>query len=86
MSKQSNINVRTTEALKTDAAQVLATYGLTISEAVRLFLQGVARNKALPAELVMSPQQRREFNDEKLKYNLENRGSTQPALDFINSL
>lgn len=51
----STVLVRTTidEALKSEAASVLASMGLTVSDVVRAVLTRVAREKVLPFEMHM---------------------------------
>jgi DNA-damage-inducible protein J len=44
------VQVRIDKAVKEEAATVLATVGLTVSDAVRLMLTRVAHDKALPFE------------------------------------
>ena len=45
------VRARVDEALKDEAAAVLATMGLTVSDLVRIALTRVAREKALPFEM-----------------------------------
>lgn len=45
------VQARVNSAIKKEAAAVLAEAGLTISDAVRLMLTRVARDKALPFEV-----------------------------------
>ena len=44
------VQARVDSAIKEEAASVLAAMGLTVSDAVRLLLTKVARDKALPFE------------------------------------
>ncbi len=46
------VQTRINEAVKQEAAAVLDHLGLTVSDAVRLLLTRVARDKALPFELL----------------------------------
>lgn len=46
------IQTRVNETVKAQAAEVLEDLGLTVSDAVRLLLTRVARDKALPFELL----------------------------------
>ena len=46
------VQARINGAVKEEAAAVLATMGLTVSDAVRLLLTRVAHDKALPFELL----------------------------------
>lgn len=45
------VRARVDETVKAGATEVLATMGLTISDAVRILLTKVARDKALPFDL-----------------------------------
>lgn len=47
----SMVHVRVDENTKADAAEVLDAIGLTVSDAVRLFLHRVAADQAFPLEL-----------------------------------
>jgi len=48
MASTSMIHVRVDEKIKTEAAETLAPMGLTLSDAVRVFLTRVVADKALP--------------------------------------
>ena len=50
MTTNALVQARIDKKIKKDASIVLATIGLTISDAVRLLLTRVAREKALPFE------------------------------------
>jgi DNA-damage-inducible protein J len=50
MAANALVQTRINEAVKDEAAAVLATMGLTVSDAVRLMLTRVAHDKALPFE------------------------------------
>lgn len=50
MTQNSVVRARIDEATKTEAAAVLATMGLSLSDAFRLLLKRVAAEKALPFE------------------------------------
>jgi DNA-damage-inducible protein J len=52
MANEALVQTRINPAIKAEAAAVLATMGLTISDAVRLMLTRVAHNKELPFELL----------------------------------
>lgn len=57
MTENAVVRARIDEATKTEAAAVLATMGLTLSDAFRLLLKRVAAEKALPFEpLVPNPE------------------------------
>jgi DNA-damage-inducible protein J len=51
MAATSMMHVRVEEALKEEASRVLAQYGLTTSEAVRIFLAAVVKENGLPGGL-----------------------------------
>ena len=50
MAANSIVQARVDETVKQEASVVLATMGLTVSDAVRMLLTRVAREKALPFE------------------------------------
>lgn len=50
MTENAVVRARIDEATKTEAAAVLSTMGLTLSDAFRLLLKRVAAEKALPFE------------------------------------
>jgi DNA-damage-inducible protein J len=50
MTEKSVVRARIDEATKTEAAAVLATMGLSLSDAFRLLLKRVAAERALPFE------------------------------------
>ncbi|MGD9889043.1 MAG: type II toxin-antitoxin system RelB/DinJ family antitoxin [Halothiobacillaceae bacterium] len=52
----SMLHVRVDDQLKTQAAEKLANFGLTISDAVRILLTRVAKEGALPAGLTSTPE------------------------------
>jgi DNA-damage-inducible protein J len=52
----SMLHVRVDEKLKADAAEKLANFGLTISDAVRILLTRVVKEGALPAGLATDPE------------------------------
>ena len=45
------VRARVDEAVKNEAAEVLASMGLTVSDVVRIALTKIAREKALPFEM-----------------------------------
>jgi DNA-damage-inducible protein J len=53
MASNSLVQTRINSEIKTEAAAVLETIGLTVSDAVRLMLTRVALEKALPFELLI---------------------------------
>lgn len=50
MTENAVVRARIDEATKTEAAAILATMGLTLSDAFRLLLKRIAAEKALPFE------------------------------------
>ena len=53
-----NINIRTTNELKTNANEVLRGIGLDMSTAVNIFLTQVVNKQAIPFELSAPPQKK----------------------------
>ena len=51
MPKTTMVHIRINEQTKTEAAETLAAMGLSISDAVRVFLTRVATEKRIPFEL-----------------------------------
>lgn len=51
MAANALVTTRVNESIKQEAAEVLASMGLTVSDAVRLLLTKVAKEKALPFEI-----------------------------------
>lgn len=56
MARTSMLHVRIDDKLKADAAETLATVGLTVSDAVRILLTRVAKEGGLPAGLTADPE------------------------------
>lgn len=52
----SMLHIRVDDKLKTDAAEKLASFGLTVSDAVRILLTRVAKEGGLPAGLTADPE------------------------------
>jgi DNA-damage-inducible protein J len=52
----SMLHIRVDNKLKTDATEKLASFGLTVSDAVRILLTRVAKEGGLPAGLVTDPE------------------------------
>tara|TARA_R110002072_G_scaffold33030_9_gene100259 strand:- start:7466 stop:7744 length:279 start_codon:yes stop_codon:yes gene_type:complete len=50
------LHVRVDEELKADAAQQLANFGLTLSDAVRILLTRITKEGGLPAGLTSDPE------------------------------
>jgi DNA-damage-inducible protein J len=51
----SMLHIRVDEKLKADATEKLASFGLTVSDAVRILLTRIANEGALPAGLTADP-------------------------------
>ena len=56
MANTSMLHVRIDDELKTEAAEKLANFGLTISDAVRILLTRVTKEGGLPAGLTADPE------------------------------
>ncbi len=52
----SMLHIRVDEKLKAEAAEKLATFGLTVSDAVRILLTRIAKEGGLPAGLTTDPE------------------------------
>lgn len=55
MAGTSMLHVRVDDTLKTDAAMILANFGLTVSDAVRILLTRIVREGGLPVGLTADP-------------------------------
>lgn len=64
MHQTSMIHVRIDEDVKSQASEALATMGLSVSDAVRLFLKRVVNDQAFPLELKVPNAQTRIAMDE----------------------
>ena len=82
-SKSKQLNIRISEGDRDRAAKALVTYGLTLSDAVRIFLSNVAENKRLPVELVMDGPAYDKWLKEKLDAALNDRGPSIPASEAM---
>lgn len=57
MNRQTSmLHIRVDDELKAEATKTLGTFGLSVSEAVRMFLTGVARDGGLPVGLTTDPE------------------------------
>lgn len=52
--KSSMLHVRVEDELKEQASEVLAEFGITVSDAVRILLTRVVRDRSLPPGMTMS--------------------------------
>lgn len=71
MSANAVVRARIDEQIKNEAAAVLASVGLTVSDAFRLMLTRVAREKALPFEPLIPNEETIEAMREARRGNLE---------------
>ena len=55
MAHSTMLHVRVDDKLKADAAEKLANFGLTVSDAVRILLTRIAKEGGLPAGLTADP-------------------------------
>ena len=53
--RTSMLHVRVDDKLKADAAEMLASFGLSVSDAVRILLTRVVKEGGLPAGLTLDP-------------------------------
>ena len=56
MAHTSMLHVRVNDELKVDAAEKLASFGLTVSDAVRILLTRVSKEGGLPVGLTADPE------------------------------
>ncbi|WP_236451741.1 type II toxin-antitoxin system RelB/DinJ family antitoxin [Stutzerimonas stutzeri] len=56
MAHTSMLHVRVDDALKADAAKKLASFGLTVSDAVRILLTRITKEGGLPVGLTTDPE------------------------------
>lgn len=73
MAQTSMLHVRVDDKLKADAAEKLASVGLTVSDAVRILLTRVTKEGGLPAGLATDPE----------AYDAWFRAKVQEALDDV---
>ena len=74
----SMIHIRVDETLKAQAAETLASFGLTISDAVRILLTRVINEGGLPAGLTSDPQTHDAWFRAKVREALTDRRSNVP--------
>ena len=77
MAHTSMLHVRVDEKLKTDAAKNLASFGLTISDAVRILLTRISKEGGLPVGLTADPKAHDAWFRDKVKEAL---ADTKPAV------
>lgn len=64
MAKSTMLHVRVDDEIKAQASEALAAMGLTVSDAVRIFLKRVVNDQAFPLELKVPNAQTRAAMDE----------------------
>lgn len=79
MAANALVQARIDSAVKAEAAAVLSTIGLTVSDAVRLLLMRVAQDKALPFEPLIP-------NEETIEAMREAQRGDLPQADTIENL
>lgn len=84
MSTQSSmLHVRIDDQLKQNASEVLANFGLTISDAVRILLTRIEKEGALPAGLTTDPEAYDEWFRAKVKEAMED---TRPRIPHAKAM
>jgi DNA-damage-inducible protein J len=76
--RTSMLHVRIDNQLKTEAAEKLADFGLTVSDAVRILLTRVVKEGSLPAGLTTDPQAYDAWFRAKVKEALEDKRAPIP--------
>ncbi len=78
MARTSMLHVRVDEELKADAAEKLASFGLTVSDAVRILLTRVSKEGGLPVGLTSDPEAHDAWFHDKVKQALADPRPTLP--------
>ncbi|WP_417844389.1 type II toxin-antitoxin system RelB/DinJ family antitoxin [Thalassospira sp.] len=78
MAQTSMLHVRVDNELKADAAEKLASFGLTVSDAVRILLTRVIKEGGLPAGLTADPEVHDAWFRDKVKEALADERATVP--------
>ena len=89
MAQTSMLHVRVDEKLKADAAEKLASFGLTISDAVRILLTRVTKEGGLPVGLTADPEAHDAWFRDKVKKALADSEQTVPhqqVMDEVQAL
>lgn len=73
--KNDLFSVRIDPALKTEAAEILAKYGLNLSDAVRMLFTRISVQGSIPAGLIMSTEEHDAWFREKVLEALNSEGS-----------
>ena len=85
MAANAVVRARIDENIKEEAAIVLATMGLTISDAFRIMLTRVAKEKALPFEPLVPNEETIQAMKEARRKKLESFNSTEDLMSDLNS-
>lgn len=85
MAVNSIVRARVDEEIKEEASIVLATMGLTVSDAARLMLTRVAREKALPFEPLIPNTETIEAMKEAINGNLVSFDSVDALMEDLNA-
>ena len=75
MAQTSMLHVRVDNALKAEATEKLASFGLTVSDAVRILLTRIAKEGGLPAGLTADPEAHDAWFRAKVREALADTGS-----------
>lgn len=75
------LHVRVKPDLKKDAEKTLEAVGLSLSEAIRIFLHGVVRNKGMPVGLGSDPETYDRWIDDKIEKALNDKRPLIPLAD-----
>jgi DNA-damage-inducible protein J len=78
MAHTSMLHVRVDDELKADAAEKLASFGLTVSDAVRILLTRVSKEGGLPVGLTADPEAHDAWFRDKVKEALADAQPTVP--------
>lgn len=89
MAHTSMLHVRVDDELKADAAEKLANFGLTVSDAIRILLTRISKEGGLPAGLISEPEAHDAWFRDKVKAALADTQSTVPhgqVMDEVQAL
>ncbi|WP_428243991.1 type II toxin-antitoxin system RelB/DinJ family antitoxin [Gynuella sp.] len=89
MARTSMLHVRVDDELKTDAAEKLASFGLTVSDAVRILLTRITKEGGLPVGLTVDPEAHDSWFRSKVEEALMDAKNTVPhqqVLDEVQAL
>mgnify|MGYP000405535672 FL=1 len=84
MASNALVTTRINESIKLEASEVLASMGLTVSDAVRLMLTKVAKEKSLPFEIWQPNAETIAAMEEARKGNLETFDSLDDLMKALN--